>query len=234
MRPPFDVVVFDLDGTLADTSADLAAALNHALGRIGRPSLGLAQVRGMIGNGTRALMRRGLAATGAVDEALVERSLPDLVAFYAANICRETTAALGADDALAALKARGVRLAICTNKPEHLTRLLVDALGWSGSFDAIVGGDTLSTQKPNAAPLLEAVARAGGGAALFVGDSLVDAYTARAARKPFVAVDFGFRDCPIEALKADHIISDFRDLIGLMERMGHPSENVRFPESRNG
>ncbi len=217
---PFDVVAFDLDGTLADTSGDLAAALNHALARIGRPALGLDEVRAMVGHGTRALMRKGLAATGGCDEALLDATLPELVEFYAGNICRETKAAPGATDALAALRAAGVRTAMCTNKPERLTRLLIDALGWRNSFDAIIGGDTTPAQKPDPAPLHEAIARAGGGRAAYVGDSITDADTARAARLPFIAVSFGYRDRPLEALGADAIIDHFDALPHALARCG--------------
>jgi phosphoglycolate phosphatase len=213
----FDVVAFDLDGTLADTSADLADALNHALASLGRPRLPLDQIILMVGHGTRALMRKGLAATGGDDEALLDSALPALTGFYENNICRHTSAYPGADEALATLRARNIRTAICTNKPERLAKLLVDALGWTDKFDAIIGGDTLAVAKPDAAPLLEAVNRCGGGTALYVGDSITDADTARAAHVPFVAVSFGFRDRPVEALAADAVLDSFEDLIGVID-----------------
>ena len=220
LAPPFDVVAFDLDGTLADTSADLAAALNHALRRMGRPAIMLDDVRLMVGHGTRALMHQGLAATGEASEALVEASLPDLVDFYASNICRATTAYPGVEAALDTLSSRGVRLAICTNKPERLTRTLVDALGWARRFDAVIGGDTLSVCKPDPAPLREAIARAGGGAAAYVGDSITDARTAVSAGVPFVAVAFGFRDRPVEQFGAQAVLDHFDALVDTLERVG--------------
>ena len=116
------------------------------------------------------------------------------------------------------MRGGGARLAICTNKPEGLTHLLVDALGWSGRFDAIVGADTLQVRKPDPAPLKEAVDRAGGGSALFVGDSITDADTARAAL-PFVAVSFGFSDGPIEALAADAVIDSYGELLPALARL---------------
>jgi phosphoglycolate phosphatase len=112
-----------------------------------------------------------------------------------------------------------VRLAICTNKPERLSRALVDALGWRGRFAAIVGGDTLPLRKPDPAPLREAIARAGGGRAAFVGDSIIDAETARAAAIPFVAVSFGFADRPADQLGADAVIDSFADLLPALERL---------------
>ena len=216
---PFDVIAFDLDGTLADTAPDLAAALNHALDRLGRPQIDPDQVRQLVGHGARALLRKGLAASGDSSESLVEQGYPHFIDYYAANICVGTRAYVGLDAALAALRGCGVRLAICTNKPERLTHLLVDAIGWRGRFDAIVGGDTLAVRKPDPAPLAAAVARAGGGRAVFVGDSIVDADTARAARVPFVAVSFGFSDRPAEALAADAVIDDYASLIPALARL---------------
>jgi phosphoglycolate phosphatase len=118
------------------------------------------------------------------------------------------------------LAARGAKLAICTNKPQRLTHLLIDALGWTGRFAAIVGADTLKVRKPDPRPLLEAIARAGGGRAAFVGDSITDAQTARAAGIPFVAVSFGFSDRPMSELGADAVIDDYAELIGVLARLG--------------
>lgn len=210
---PFDVVAFDLDGTLADTAPDLAAALNHVLGVFGRPGVPPQSVRHLVGHGARALLRRGFAATGESSEELVEQGYPVFIDFYAAHICDGTRPYPGVEQALDALKAAGARIAICTNKPEKLTDELIGALGWTDRFDAIVGADTLSVRKPDPAPLFEAIARAGGGKAAFVGDSITDADTARAARLPFVAVSFGFSDRPVEALGADAVIDHFDRLL---------------------
>lgn len=214
----FDVVAFDLDGTLADTSADLADALNHSLESLGRSQLPLDQITLMVGHGTRALMRKGLAATGGGDDVLLETGLARLTSFYQNNICRHTKAYKGATEALVELRAANTRTAICTNKPERLAKLLIDALGWTDKFDAIIGGDTLTVAKPDAAPLLEAISRCGGGRTLYIGDSITDAETARAANVPFVAVSFGFCDRPIEQLGAVAIIDSFLDLPRAMLR----------------
>jgi phosphoglycolate phosphatase len=216
---PFDVIVFDLDGTLADTAPDLAAALNHTLTALGRPIVDPGSVRHLVGQGAKALLRKGLAASAAADEALVERGFPIYLDYYSAHICDGTILYPALEEALDALAARGARLAICTNKPERLAHLLVEALGWSGRFDAIVGADTLTVRKPLPAPLLEAIARAGGGRAAFVGDSITDADTARAAGTPFVAVSFGFSDRPVAQLGADAIIDSYADLVGTLERL---------------
>jgi phosphoglycolate phosphatase len=114
---------------------------------------------------------------------------------------------------LAALEAQGVTLAICTNKLEALTHRFLAAVGWTDRFAAVVGGDTLPVRKPDPAPLRLAIERAGGGAAAFVGDSITDTDTARAAHIPCVALSFGFSDRPADQLGADRLIDHFSDLI---------------------
>ncbi|HEX8192365.1 MAG TPA: phosphoglycolate phosphatase [Allosphingosinicella sp.] len=220
MKPlSFDIVAFDLDGTLADTAPDLAAALNHALERLGRPGVPPEDVRHLVGHGARALLRKGLAESGEASEALVEQGFPHFIDFYAANICNGTAAYPDAEEAMNDLRRHGAALALCTNKPERLTHLLLEALGWQERFDSVVGGDTFAVRKPDPLPLREAIARAGGGRAAFVGDSIVDSETARAAGLPFVAVSFGFSDRPAEELGADAVIDTFADLNAAIDRL---------------
>jgi len=219
-RFPFDVVAFDLDGTLADTAPDLTAALNHALGALGRPPVPAEDVRHMVGHGARALLVKGLSATGVMTEALVERGFPLFLDYYEAHIADFSRPFEGLEAAFDELAARGVRLAVCTNKLESLSRKLIDTLGWSARFASLVGGDTLAVRKPDPAPLFEAIARAGGGRAAFVGDSITDTDTARNAALPCVAVTFGFSDRPVDQLGATALIDHFDQLVPVLEGLG--------------
>lgn len=219
---PFDIVVFDLDGTLADTAPDLTAALNHSLRQLGRAPVPEASVRHMVGQGARALLGKGLAATGGMTEALVEQGFPIFLDYYERHICEGSRAFPGLERALDELAALDVKLAVCTNKLEGLSRKFLDAIGWSLRFDALVGGDTVGTRKPDPAPLIEAIARCGGGRAAFVGDSITDTMTGRNANVPTVAVSFGFSDRPVAELGADQLIDHFDQLLpSLRELAGH-------------
>jgi len=217
---PFDLVVFDLDGTLADTAGDLAASLNHALGALGRTPVTIEQVRRMVGHGARALMTKGLAATGTVNEDLVDRGLALLLDYYAAHIADHSKPYAGVEAALDALDKNGVRLAICTNKPEARTHSLIEAFGWQGRFAGVVGGDTLPQRKPDPAPVRETIRRAGGGRTAFVGDSISDTDAARAAGVPCIALTFGYSDRPAEQLGATALIDHWDELLPTLERLG--------------
>ncbi|MET0370565.1 MAG: HAD hydrolase-like protein, partial [Sphingobium sp.] len=159
---PFDLIGFDLDGTLLDTSGDLAEALNHALDTIGRGPFSVRAVRRMIGRGAKVMLRRALDVTGEATPELVERLFPVLLDHYAANIAVHSRPYPGVLAALEALAARGYRLAVCTNKIERLARQVLEATGIARHFCVIVGGDTVATMKPDPAPLLAMIEQAGG------------------------------------------------------------------------
>jgi phosphoglycolate phosphatase len=217
---PFDILAFDLDGTLADTAPDIAAAMNRMLADFGRPALAVDDIRPMIGDGAKNLIRRALAATGEATDALVDRAHPLYLDHYAAHVCAGTTPYPGVERALDDLAARGVRLAICTNKAERISLQLLAALGWSERFVALVGGNSLGMRKPDPRMLEETIQRSGGGRAAFVGDTIIDAETARAAGLPFVAVSFGFRARPVEAFGADAVIDSYAELVPALIRLG--------------
>jgi len=219
-RFPFDIVGFDLDGTLLDTSGDLAAAVNHALASAGRPTLRVEQIRPMIGGGSRHMLAQGMAATGGCTEAELDVLQRRLLDYYEANIANETRPFPGLLDALDRLADRGVRLGVMTNKLEHLARRVLDALDLTARFDCVIGGDTVGVAKPDPAPIHAMVERCDGGRAAFVGDSIYDVRAAQAAGLPVVACSFGFLQQPVETLGADAVIDGFDNLIATLERLG--------------
>lgn len=214
---PFDIVGFDLDGTLIDTSGDLAAAVNYAIGTIDRPPFPVAAIHPFVGKGAKVMLQRALDASGGHDAALLERLLPILLDYYEQNLAIHSRPYPGLIAAMDALTARGVRLAICTNKAERFTLPLMHQLGLSDHFAAIVGGDTVGVAKPDPAPIHAMIERAGGGRTIFVGDTINDIAGAKNAGIANVAVGFGFLDGPVEDLKADAIIHHFDELVPLLE-----------------
>jgi len=214
-------VIFDLDGTLVDTGPDLTRALNHVMAALDRPPASLAQVRGLVGQGARALIQKGLALSGGGDPALIDQTLPLFLDYYRENVCIDSQPYPGATALLDALIGQGVAIGLCTNKPEGLSRALIDALGWSERLPVIVGGDSLPVRKPDPRHLIETVARAGGdpAATVFVGDSDVDVATARAARVPVLAVSFGFSPVPARDLGADHVIDHYDEALDALARL---------------
>ena len=221
MSFPFAIVGFDLDGTLVNTAGDLTAAVNHALALAAREPLSEAQVRPMIGLGARHMLEQGLAATGGVPGGDFERLYRELLRFYEANIAVHSRAFPGVAAALDSLDALGVKTAVVTNKREDMARKLLGELGLAARMATIIGGDTLGpgNSKPSPAPIIEMIARCGGGRAAFVGDSIYDVMAANSAVVTSVAVDFGFLDGPVEMLGADHLIGHFNELVPLLARL---------------
>lgn len=218
---PFRIVGFDLDGTLLDTSGDLAAALNHALASAGRPALSVEQVKPMIGGGARHMLAQGMGATGGCTDAELDVLQRRLLDHYQANIAVLTRPFPHAIEALDQLAARGVTLAIVTNKLEALACQILADLGLTERFAAIIGGDTMGpgNGKPSRLPIDAMVARCGGGRAAFVGDSIYDITAAHAAGLPAIACSFGFLMQPVEELGAERVIDSFAELIPALERL---------------
>jgi phosphoglycolate phosphatase len=214
----FDIVGFDLDGTLLDTSRDLGAAVNHALALIGRPAVPTEAVAGLVGGGSRLMLRRALALTGGDAGIDVEALYPPLLAYYEANIAHHTALYPGASDMLYRLESAGVQLAVVTNKPEHLAVKLFAELGLAQRFACIIGGGRLPL-KPAPDALHAMVAQLGGGSAAFVGDTTFDTGAARAAGLPCIAVSFGFCDASPHQLGADAVIDHFDQLVPTLARL---------------
>jgi phosphoglycolate phosphatase len=209
-------IVYDLDGTLADTAEDLVATLNWLLAREGLAPLKAEGAGSLVGAGARALIQRGFAASGATLEPdALEALFADFLKHYNAHIVVRTRLYPGVDKALAAFARAGWRQAVCTNKIESSAKLLIAKLGIAERFAFICGQDTFGVGKPDAEPLLKTIVASGGAKerAIMVGDSGADVKTARAAGVPAIAVDFGYSDVPVAELEPDRVISHFDELM---------------------
>ena len=215
-------VIFDLDGTLADTSADLIAAANACFRQLGHGDM-LDPVTDVLTafHGGRAMLRLGFGRLGPWSEADVDAQFPVLIAAYGAAIDTHTTLYPGAMAAVQALRDAGFAVGICTNKPEALAEALMQRLGVRDAFAALVGADTLPVRKPDPAPLFEAVRRAGGTPArtILIGDTETDRATGRAAGVPVVLVTFGPEGDGVARLSPEALLSHFDDLPALAARL---------------
>lgn len=218
---PFDIIGFDLDGTLVDTSGDLTAAVNHVLESVGRPPIAAEQVKKYIGGGAKLMLEQGMLATGGIPDGEFKPYYRQLLRFYEANVSVHSRPFDGALALLDELDAIGVRYAVVTNKFESLAVKLLTDLGLAHRMGCIIGADTLGKEnaKPSGAPIFEMVTRCGGGRAAYVGDSIYDVVAAKNAGVPSVAVSFGFLHRPVEELGADAVIDHFDDLIETLQRM---------------
>lgn len=216
-------VVFDLDGTLADTSADLIAAANACFRARGLGDLLHPEADALTAfHGGRAMLRLGYGRLAHPEaEALVEQDYAVLLRAYAEAIAVHTRLYPGAVAAVEALRGQGYRTAICTNKPEGLARALVAELGIATLFDALIGADTLPTRKPDPAPYLASVARAGGSVArsMLIGDTVTDRETARAVGVACALVTFGPEGRGITRLEPEALLDHYDDLPALTARL---------------
>lgn len=210
-------VVFDLDGTLIDSASELRTALNRALGALGRRPLSHREVTAMIGDGIVRLTERALAATGAplADQAL-DRAVGSVRDAYA----EMPPSALygGARETLADLADRGLALALCTNKPIDATRQILDQLGLAELFQAVAGGDSYPTKKPDPMPIRGLLAQLGVAPtrAVMVGDSSNDIHAGRAAGLTTVAVTYGYSLIPPHELGADMVVDRLADVMTVL------------------
>ena len=212
-------VVFDLDGTIADTAADLIEAANAALATEGLGPAAPAAIKKGVGYGAKAMLQSAIASLGRETDAEQLRRLSErLVAHYEENIAAKTQLFPGFSEAAAALRGTGAKLALCTNKREGLTRRLLSALGIGSLFDAIAGGDTFPFHKPDPRHISELVRLAGGelSTAIMVGDSEADVGAAREAGIPVIAAGFGYAALPAAELGADAVMNHFEELRALI------------------
>ena len=219
---PFELVLFDLDGTLVETAAEIADAVNDTMARFQLPPVSEARVAGWIGHGTHELLVQALAAQGQTDVGAVRASTSLQLAslefdrYYLQRSGTRSTLYPQVRETLAALRTRGVALALVTNKETRYTQRVLAAHGLEAAFDRVIGGDTMPTKKPDPAGVQACLTQFGVNRerALFVGDSSIDVATARAAGVPVWAVPYGYNQGQAIAASApDRLIDDISALL---------------------
>ncbi|MGC1824004.1 MAG: HAD-IA family hydrolase [Pseudolabrys sp.] len=208
-------IVFDLDGTLIDTAPDLVETLNVIFTREGLAPLPYDMARNLVGGGARAMIARGIEAEGRIlSPAKLDNMFSDFIAHYSDHLADQSRPFPGLADALDALAARGCQFAVCTNKLERLSVLLLKQLDLADRFVTICGQDTFGVEKPDPEVLRRTVAAAGGTMqrTIMIGDSNIDIGTARAAGVPIIAVEFGYSERPVAEFAPDRTISHFAQL----------------------
>ncbi|NDK37794.1 phosphoglycolate phosphatase [Pseudoxanthomonas gei] len=211
---PYSLVVFDLDGTLVDSASDISEAVNRTLVDWSLPRVDETVIRGWIGDGARALVGSAFEHAGkAID---LDEVMPGFMVHYADCLLLYPSVYPGVVDTLETLRARGIEVAVCTNKPERFVRPLLEALQLGDYFECIVGGDTLAQRKPSAVPLLHVVEKFGlqVSQCLMVGDSATDVETAAAANMQMALVTYGYlRGVDPHAVAGVRVIDDLRELL---------------------
>lgn len=218
---PFDIVAFDLDGTLLETHRDLGTAVNHALTEGGFETVPVESAKSLIGGGAKAMLKQALAQQGGVEGEESRRLYKVMLAYYGKNYAVHTRPYPHAEQVLDELAQCGVRLAVVTNKFEEFACGVLGSLGLADRFDCIIGGDTMGKgrAKPAPDPIIEARKRCGGGRIVFVGDSSYDMASACAAKVPFVAACYGYCDRTPEEFAADAAIEGLDQLVPALRRL---------------
>jgi phosphoglycolate phosphatase len=225
-------IIFDLDGTLVDSAEDLRAALNKLLGELKLRPIEANEIKGMIGDGVLKLVERALVATNG-DPEQRDFLLPRFLTLYQANPAALTRCYPGVLETLDALRRKGFRLAVVTNKPVFATKKILEALSLAEFFPVVIGGDSLPQRKPDPAQLHEAARQLGVDVdqTLMVGDNIHDVEAAHAAGMRCVAVSYGYHHRPPSEFNADHLIDRFAELPPLViNPTSNRSESGRDPD----
>lgn len=218
---PFDLILFDLDGTLVETAPEIADAVNDTLARFGLSSVTQQQVNDWIGHGTRELLIQALAFTGKTTADTVRHADSfkliehEFGKHYQARCGTRSRLYPHVRETLHALRAAGVKLVVVTNKEGRYTQVVLDAHQMTPLFDRVISGDTLAVKKPDPTAVADCLQRFGVARerALFVGDSSIDVVTARNAGVTVWALPYGYNmGEPIEACGPDRVIPDFLEL----------------------
>ncbi len=219
-----DTVIFDLDGTLVDSAPDLTGALNATLAFIDLAPIPEAEVRHMVGHGARKLIERGLEAHAVPKtEREIDALMTRFIDHYAGHVADRSVVFPGVVSTLNWLSARGVKLGVCTNKPEALAKQLIVALELDVFFpgQAILGGDSLTVKKPDGRHLIATVEALEGDLdrTVMVGDSATDRNAARDAGVPVVLVTFGYTPIPAIQLEADATVDHYTELPNVLSQV---------------
>jgi phosphoglycolate phosphatase len=216
---PFDIVGFDLDGTLLDTHRDLAEAVNHALASGGFDAVPTDHAKNLIGGGAKAMLAKAIEEQGGLPEERFRMLYKQMLAHYGSHSTVHTAPFPHGADVLADLHHRGIKMAVITNKFESFAKDILRKLHLIDCFETVIGGDTLGKgrAKPEPDPLIEARERLGGGRMVYVGDSSYDVMAARAAEVPAVVAGYGFCDKPPHELGGDAVIDSLGALVPLLE-----------------
>jgi phosphoglycolate phosphatase len=209
------LLLFDLDGTLVETAPDLIQTLNKINSLEGLPALELDEARNVVGRGARFMISQSFEKFGhVVSDARLDELMAVYMDYYAAHIADGSFVFPALEDAMGALKSDGWIFAVCTNKPEHLSKLLLKKLKFDHWFEAICGADTFAGLKPDPVHIGGTIKMAGGDPArsIMIGDSITDINAARGIDIPVIAVDFGYTPVPVSELDPDLVISDFAAL----------------------
>lgn len=214
-----ELLIWDLDGTLVDSAADLASSVNYVIEQHGGTPLAEFRIRGMVGNGVAKLLDRALHAAGLDSHAIdSEDAWRQFSAHYETNCIATTACYAGVEQTLRTLQQRGYRHAICTNKPAGMAKTIVEHLHLQDLFGHITGGDSTEHRKPHRAPMLDCLAGMSATAqvALMIGDSAADVGVARAADIPVFVVPYGYTKTPAEELGADKVIKNASELLSIL------------------
>lgn len=214
-RPLSPLAIFDLDGTLVDTAADLVSSLNHTIAAAGLAPVTYDDLTHLVGQGARVMIKRAFALRETeLPEAEIDPLYERFITHYRAEMPGESRPYPGIINTLDALSEAGITLAVCTNKTEILALPLLEKLGLTRYFAAITCGDTFAFRKPDARHILGTIEKAGGDPqrAIMVGDSINDILAAKNAAVPSIGVTFGYSDVPMTELEPDVVIDDFAAL----------------------
>jgi len=209
-------VIFDLDGTLVDSAPDIRASVNEMLVEENREELDLPTIISFVGNGLPTLVRRVLEHFD-IEDSQFSRLNERVLAIYNASTYEHTVMYEGVREVLDCFRGKGIRLGVCTNKPEEPARHVLDALGLTQYFDVVVGGDTFEKRKPDPLPLLKVIGETSLSDVLYVGDSEVDAETAQRAGVTFALFTEGYRKSPVEGMPHDMLFSEWREFLSVVE-----------------